>query len=94
MEIDSNNLIEEDKIKIKKQLLESLQNYNKTMSYMICDAPIETLCLKKDIENILINIGCLRIYDLLDRDLTKIKGLGVSRIRDLTTRLNEFLSIS
>ena len=41
----------------------------------------------------LINHGCNRIYDLFDCDFTKIKGLGVSRIRDLTACLDKFFSM-
>ena len=79
---------------INKELFENLKNYRKTLAYMYGDAPIQVLCLPKVIETVLIKSGCLRIYDLFDRDLTKIKGIGSRRIRDLTTRLNQFLAMS
>lgn len=78
---------------INEKLLINLQNYRKTLTYMYADAPIEALCLPNSLQNILIDSGCLRIYDLIDRDLTEIKGLGKTRINRLTTCLNEFLSM-
>lgn len=77
--------------KIHKQLLENLKNYKETMSYMCGDAPIGVLCLPKVIEKILIRNNCLRVYDLFNHDLVKIKGMGRVRIRDLTTSLDQFL---
>lgn len=79
--------------RINKKLLESLQNYRKMVSYMSADVPVGVLCLPKDIEKILINQGFLRVYDLIGTDLTKIKGIGKIRIRNLTTRLDEFLAV-
>jgi len=78
---------------IHEELLKSLNNYRKTMSYLLGDAPIEVLCLPKPTQTALINAGCVRIYDLFDRDLTEIKGIGHSRIRDLTTCLDQFVSM-
>lgn len=83
-----------DKEEIKKKLLHSYQSYQKTMAYLLADAPIEVLCLSKPIQTILLNSGFLRVYDLLDCDFTKIKGLGKTRIRDLTASLDKFLSMS
>jgi hypothetical protein len=79
--------------KINKKLTEGLQNYRKMMSYMAGDVPIQSLCLPKTIETILLNNGLLRVYDLFDRDLTEIKGLGTVRCRDLTSRLDQFLAM-
>ena len=90
---NKDELIRKEILEINKKLLESLDNYRKTMSYMCGDAPIEVLCLPKVIETILISNGCLRVYDLFDRDLTEIKGMGCGRIRQLTARLDEFLPI-
>ncbi len=84
---------EEQRKKIGKQVTESLEKYNKTMLFMTGDAPISILCLPKQIESALSNHGCLRIYDLFNLDFTKVKGLGVSRVRDLTARLDEFVSM-
>lgn len=79
---------------IKKKLLSSLESYNKTILYLSCDAPIGVLCLPKAIETILLNNGILRVYDIFNVDLAEIKGLGDSRLRDLTTSLDKFLAMS
>ncbi len=79
--------------KINENLINDIVNYKKTMSYMAADAPVEVLCLPKPIETILINNGLLRIYDLINMDLTKIKGIGETRLRDLTSSLDKFLSV-
>lgn len=73
---------------------EDLVHYRKTIAYMSANVPIQVLCLPKVVENALINDGCLRVYDLINRDLRKIKGLGKSRIDFLTSRLDEFFTIS
>lgn len=78
---------------IKEKVLINLDNYKKTLLYMYADAPLEILCLPKVIERILLSNGCIRVYDLLDRDFTKIKGLGVTRIRKLTASLDQFVSM-
>ncbi len=88
-----------DKLKIKKEILnkinqqieESLRAYQKTIKYMAADAPIEILCLPKTIQTILLNNNIIRVYDLFDADLTKIKGLGKTRVDRLTASLDEFL---
>ena len=82
-----------DQKKINKQLTESLVNYRKALSLMLGDAPIETLCLPKSTEKLLLNSGFLRIYDLFNCDLTKIKGIGKVRVRDLAARLDQFISM-
>jgi hypothetical protein len=76
------------------RLEEDLAHYRKTLYYMGANVPIEVLCLPKPIENILIISGCLRVYDMLNCDLRKIKGLGSRRIDIITARLDEFLSVS
>ncbi len=96
-------MVEEDKnyeisqkelLDIKIKLLKSLQNYRKTMSYMVGDAPISVLCLSRNTEKVLLNNGLLRIYDLFDLDLTKIEGLNETGIRNLTSGLDQFLAMS
>ena len=87
-------LRKEDINKINAMLVESLEAYRSTISYMACDAPISVLCLPKVIENALLNHGCLRIYDLFNRDFTEVKGIGKTRIRELTSRLDQFLLMS
>ncbi len=76
--------------KINKQVTEGIQKYKQTINYMAGDAPINILCLPKAIETILLKQGILRVYDLLNRDLAKIKGLGKVRVDRLTSSLNEF----
>ena len=71
-----------------------LAHYRKTICYMEANVPIEVLCLPTVIQNALVNDGCLRVYDLINRDLTKIKGLGSTRLRILTASLDEFLTVS
>ena len=80
--------------RINKEFSQSLLQYRKTISYIVGDAPIETLCLPKATQTILLNQGIIRVYDLFDVDLAEVKGLGAARIRDLTSRLNEFFAIS
>lgn len=79
--------------KIKEEIAKRLVNYRKTIEIMTADAPIQVLCLPSVIENILLDRGFDRVYDILDIDFTEIEGLGVARIRKLTSCLNEFLSM-
>lgn len=80
-------------IKLNDDLINSLNRYQKTISYLVGDAPIGALCLPKHIEKKLLADGCLRVYDLLDRDLSKVEGFNKSIIDDLTSRVNKFLSM-
>lgn len=92
----TSELIDEEKIKIQKitqELKINLAKYKKLLMLASTDAPLGVLCLPKPIENLLIRNGCNRVYDIFDMDLTKIKGLGSSRLRDLAARLDEFLSV-
>lgn len=79
---------------INEELKKSFSIYRKNLDFMLCDVPIGVLCLTKEIENALLRQDCLRVYDLLDRDLTKIKGIGKIRGRYLAACLDEFLSVS
>lgn len=79
--------------KIKEQVLKKFSEYRMTMNYLAADAPIGILCLPPSIENALIKHGCLRIYDLFDCDFTKIKGIGVVRLRQLTSCLDKFFTM-
>lgn len=78
---------------VKIELIKSLKTYQKTMNVLACDAPISVLCLPKALENALLNAGFLRIYEILNLDLTEIKGIGKTRRNLLTARLNEFISM-
>lgn len=87
---DVNDDIESEKIRLKKDF----EHYRKTLSFLAANVPIEALCLPPVIENALLKEGCLRVYDLINRDLTKIKGIGTGRLALLTSRLDEFFTIS
>ena len=84
------NEIKNDSEDLKK----NLSHYRNVLSYMGANVPIEVLCLPKVIENALIKDGCLRVYDLINRDFTKIKGIGRDRATLLASRLDEFFTIS
>ena len=102
---DDNKLIDDEQIvknkieydehiqKLRQEILKRFAEFRCTMQYMAADGPIEVMCLPRQIEKILIENGFLRIYDLFNRDFTEIKGLGIIRIRDLTSRLDEFFSM-
>ena len=81
-------------IKNDDRLKEDIVHYRRTIGYLQADVPLQVLCLPKAIETILFKNGCLRVYDLINRDFGKIKGLGRSRIEFLTSRLDEFFTIS
>lgn len=78
---------------LKEELQKAMGNYQKVLKYLSSDAPLEVLCLPKKIETSLLSSGCLRVYDLLDLDFTKIEGLNASQIRILTAGLHQFLSM-
>lgn len=95
VEVNNNDeIMKKEMVEIKKRLLESLENYRVSMSYLCGDAPMGVLCLPKTIETVLANQGFFRVYDLFNRDLTEIKGLGVARISHLTASLDKFVSMS
>lgn len=84
---------EEQMKKIREEVAKKFIEYRKTLTYMATDAPLGILCLAPVIENALLAHGCLRIYDLFDCDFTKVKGLGIRRIGDLTASLDKFFSM-
>ncbi len=79
--------------KVKEEILLKLVEYRNTIYYMASDAPISILCLPRSTENVLLASGLLRVYDLLNSDLTKIEGLTADRIRHLTSCLDQFLAM-
>lgn len=81
------------KKKIKEELLNKFSEYQKSLRYMASDAPIAILCLPKNIESALTKSGLLRIYDLFNSDLAKVKGLNDVLVRDLTSRLDQFIAM-
>ena|SRR5271170_4211612 len=79
--------------KIREEVLKRYDEYRKTISFLATDAPIGILCLPKTIETILICNKFLRVYDLLNMDFTKVKGLGVRRCRNLASSLEQFIAM-
>ena len=90
-----NNSFEQDMTlqKLRLELKKSFNKYRKTIDFMASDCPIQCLCLPTIIERCLLDAGLLRVYDLFDCDFRKVKGLGVTRIRDLTSRLDQFFAM-
>jgi hypothetical protein len=84
---------EEQMKKVMEEVVQKFVKYRETINYMLGDAPIQILGLNKNIENLLLAHKLLRIYDLFDCDFTKVKGLGIRRIDDLTTSLDKFFSM-
>ena len=77
-----------------RKIAQDMERYRKIICLLQGDLPIQSLCLPKNIENKLLKNGCFRVFDVIDFDLTKIKGLGPNRRAFLSSRLNEFMSIS
>lgn len=92
-DINKNIEIDLDMAKLKEELRKSFRDYQATMKYMLADAPIAVLCLPIATENLLLDNGFLRIYDLFDGDFIKIKGFGIARVRHLTSGLDKFFSM-
>lgn len=91
--VKSNFEYEEKMKKIREEVAKKFSEYQTTLTFMAADAPLGILCLPAAIEKALLDHGCLRIYDLFNCDFSKVKGLGVARIRDLTTSLDKFFSM-
>jgi len=77
----------------QEEARQNMAHYRQILSYMGANVPIQVLCLPKEIETLLVKDGCQRVYDLMSRDLSKIKGLGVGRLSILTARLDEFFTV-
>jgi hypothetical protein len=87
------NVNEQIKNELIKNINQSLSDYRKLNMIMYGDAPLETLCLSKRTINLLNNRGINRIYDLLGLDLVKIEGFTDAMVGDLASRFNEFFSM-
>lgn len=81
-------------VKKDEKYKEDLAHYRTVLHYMGSNVPIGVLCLPKSLEKILLRDGCVRVYDLINRDLTKIEGMGDRRRDLLASRLDEFFSVS
>jgi DNA-directed RNA polymerase alpha subunit len=75
--------------KIGKNFLKQIETYQSFIKQSELDLPIEVLCLPSAILTILKREGISRVFHLSGRDLTKIKGIGGSRLSILQTSLNK-----
>lgn len=92
---NSNEIINNDVENISKEdLKQNLLHYRKTLNYMGANVPIQVLCLPKTLEKSLLRANLLRVYDLISCDFTKIEGVGVRSVDLLTSRLDEFFTVS
>jgi len=91
--MDKVNITDDQNKEITERLKEDLAHYRKSLHFLGCNVPIGVLCLPPAIEKVLIAGGYLRVYDLLNGDFIKIKGIGKTRINILRSRLDEFLSM-
>ena len=80
-------------VKFEDESKKNLLHYRNVLSYMGADVPIQVLCLPSVIEKILLRDGYVRVYDLINRNLSEIKGLGDTRLRILTSSLDEFFTM-
>ncbi len=91
--INTNFEFDIDMQKLRVEVIKKFDEYRSTMNYLAADAPIGILCLNPIIEKILTDNGCSRVYDLFNLDLVEIKGLGEIRIKQITSRLDQFFSM-
>lgn len=77
----------------KNKSFEELAHFRNTLMCLGANVPICVLCLPSDIEKILLDAGCERVYDLFFRDLRDIKGIGDKRLGIITARLDESFSV-
>lgn len=78
----------------KPDIKKDLAYYRNVLSYMGANVPVQVLCLPKALEKILLKNGIIRVYDLINRNLTEIEGLGSARLDLLASRLDEFFTVS
>jgi hypothetical protein len=90
MSEDNNN----DTKNLDEEFKKNLSHYRQVMAYMGANVPVEVLCLPKPIESALLKEGFTRVYDLINHDLSKIKGIGKTRLSLLSARLDEFFTVS
>jgi hypothetical protein len=87
--LDRDKLLRE----IREKTLQGLKEYEKVISLMACDAPLSVLCIPKIVEKTLNENGIHRVYELLHTDFIKIEALSVIQARDLTARLDQFITM-
>ena len=91
--VKNDKIMRKEMKRIQKNFFKQIDNYKNFIRQCELDAPIEVLCLPKDILGILKRGGYVRVADIERADLTKIKGLGRTRIATLQTCINKFLPI-
>lgn len=98
-DVDNQNL---DDTKIKNEVQKyfsstdfkkDVAHYREIVCYMSANVPLGVLCLPVALEKILIREGYIRVYDLLNRDLSEIRGIGKTRRDLITARLDQFFSV-
>ena len=85
--------VDNENIDIIEESKKNLAHYRNVLQFMGANIPIQALCLPKPIENALLRADCLRVYDLINRDFTEIKGIGRDRADILASRLDEFFTV-
>lgn len=83
-----------DQSLVNERLKVDFQHYRQILAFLGANVPIGVLCLPLSFETLLRKQGIERVYELMGRDLSEIKGLGKRRIDLLTSRLDEFFAIS
>ena len=91
--MSNQSLTKEAKKKIAEELIKSTERYHKMMKILESDAPIEVLCLDKKTEDLLRMHEIFRVYDVLELDLAKVEFLDARSIGQVSSRLNEFVSM-
>lgn len=89
---DNLNIMNKEILRIKQDFFKNLVNYKEYIRKCETDAPLEVLCLPKNIMVILNRSGFTRVSEIAGHDLTKIKGLGSVKIAYINARLKQFLS--
>lgn len=83
-----------DEESVEDKAKKDLAHYRTVLQFMGANVPIQVLCLPPEIENVLLRDECVRVYDLLGRDLSMIKGIGNRRLNLLRSRLDEFFAVN
>jgi hypothetical protein len=91
--VKNEKIMRKEMEKIQKNFLKQIDSYKNYIRQCELDAPIEVLCLPNEILNILKRNGFSRVANICAADLTKIKGLGQTRLAVLQSCLDKFLPV-
>lgn len=91
--VKNEKLMRREMRKIQNNFLKQIDNYKNYIRQCELDAPIEVLCLPNEILGIMKRNGLVRVTDVKGADLTKIKGLGRTRLAVLQSRLDQFFLV-